>query len=62
MAQITLEYLAQKVREMREAQDRHSRTKSESAYADRKRREKEVDDLVSSIPKPKEEPKQATIF
>lgn len=52
MTDLTLEQLAQKVRELREAQKDYFKNQSSYALTKRKTLEKQLDDLVKNIPLP----------
>lgn len=58
---ITIESLADKVREMREAQRKYFKQRSPTWFAQSKRLEQEVDDLLTRIPEPPK-PAQQHLF
>lgn len=61
MTDLTLEQLAQKVRELREAQKDYFKNQSSYALTKRKTLEKQLDDLVKNIPLP-QIPTQSNLF
>lgn len=62
MEKVTIEQLAQKVREMRAAQNKYFSTRSNGALTESKRLEKQVDEMVSRIEAPPPGAEQTSMF
>lgn len=58
---LTIERLAMKVREMREAQRNYFQQRSPGWLSESKKLEKEVDDLLKQVPEPPK-PEQTSLF